>query len=300
MRSSKHFLQFVLLTSLGILPRACFAQFDALPDHDAQWVTHIYDGPNFYGEETWSLSVVPGDTIIDAEPYTKLFLGSFPSGAIWDNGLGQVHYHNFSDHQTYILCDFDVSPGDTVNNVYNEPYEVSPLYVTGVDSVQFAGTWRKRIGISESSTSSIAASYWVQGIGGVEGAVWSGGLLSTCACVTVSLSYRLYCMSASDTIQYGTDEGMPGSCFLVQGLPQPSTEATTLIAFVDPLSNELVLTGPGSSNQLIELFSSDGRMILRNRAVSGRLALSDIQNGIYLVRIMTGQRLLSKRVVIER
>ncbi len=275
------------------------AQFEAMPDHDAQWVVHVYDGPNFGGAESYSLSSTSGDTMIGAESFTRLFFGPSPVGAMRGNGSGQVYFHNFGDNTTYLLYDFAVSPGDSVE-VYNDPYFISPLYVTGVDSVQYAGTWRKRIGISESSMSSIAASYWVQGIGGVEGAFWSGGLLSTCACVSVSMAYRLFCASVNDTVQYGANAGQPGNCFIAQSVADNDVGIAQFSAYADMRSNEIIIRGIGLVVQTAEVLTNDGRVVIRGVPANDRLAFGDLQNGIYIVRAWVGGKRHIARVLIER
>lgn len=292
-----------LSLALGVLLTCsvgqAIAQFDAMPDHSAQWVVHVYDGPNLWDEGSAFLSNTPGDTLIDSQPFTKLFSGSILVGALHDNGVGQVHFHSFGDHTTYLLYDFAVSQGDSVE-VYNEPYFISPLYVTGVDSVQYAGTWRKRIGISESSSSSIAASYWVQGIGGVEGASWSGGLLSTCGCVTVSLAYRLFCASANDTVQYGPSEGLPGNCFIVQGVGDHEDGSSQFSAYADMLSNDVVLRGIGLQITGAEMVSCDGRTVVHGVPMRDRLAFGDLMSGVYIVRAWVGASYHVTRVLIQR
>lgn len=289
----------MLGAALICLPVQSRAQFNALPDHHAQWVVHLYDGPDFLGEESYSLSDTPGDTLIDSEPFTRLYFGATPIGALRDNGIGQVHFHSYDDQTTHLLYDFAVSTGDTVS-VYNQPYFTTPLYITGVDSVQYAGQWRRRIGVSESSTSTDAGSYWVQGIGGIEGDFWSGGLLSTCACLTVSISYRLFCASANDTIQYGLGEGMPGGCSIAQNVSENSYYAVDCRAGLDahPNPSTGVFKLTGEQPRSFSVTNAQGLVVVTDRSL--QIDLIGQPPGLYVALIETPRGVQSLRLVVER
>ena len=298
MKATRAIFLLSLITYAG--SGSLLAQFAALPDHSARWLVQVYDGPNLAEELSYFLSDTPGDTLIDSETFTKLFFGLsplYPFGALRDNGLGQVYYHSFSDNLTHLLYDFAVSPGDTINGVYNEPYFINPLYVTGVDSVQYAGSWRRRIGLSESSSSTIAASYWVQGIGGVEGAVWSGGPLSTCACTTVSMAYRLFCASVSDTIQYGFDAGYPGHCFLSIDVGENFFEEDPITAFPNPSTGQFTLS-PSQKANAITVYTPTGQQLIQSTGQT--IDLSAYPPGLYHALVRTAQGEGHVRLMVQR
>jgi len=260
------------------------AQFDALPETNAKWVVDEWIGPDLV--DTYDYYLVSGghDTIIQGDTFYRLNY-PYEIGAIRDNENGQVYFRDFDIGQTFLLYDFDVLPGDTVFDVYQFLGAPRTFYVRTVDTIEYAGKMRKRIGIQDLPSEPIPFFYWIQGIGG------TGGLLTTC-CISVGTYYYLNCMSENDTIQYGVGEGSPGQCFLLSNIDESASvpEIPTITTTAPGIFN---IENNGSLD--IEIFSSTGALVLQTNGLG--FDISQQPPGIYIVRLRGKEYVWSQKIV---
>lgn len=280
----------ILLLALAILPDAIAQQSIAMSN--ARWTVSEYSGPDLNDGIHIRTSESGYDTIIDGMVHSKLFgaYDNVPFGALRDNMLGQVFYRRFQDNSEHLLYDFDVSVGDTVH-VYNEPYQAGPIVVFGVDTIIVAGIERKRIDTGSSDA------YWIEGIGGTQ------GLLTTCACITVSTWYRLDCMSVDAVRQYPVElSGEPGHCFSPTGISD-TDPLIQLHIYPNPSQGGFTIEHmEGSPIAWVELFDAQGRAIpITWRTVADGRVLCEssdlVRSGIYVVRTVTAHGRSSKGTV---
>lgn len=287
------------LSVLLLGQQIAMAQFDALPDSNAQWQIYVYDGGIFAFESLlWIDS--SSDTLIDGDIY--LNLNNAGSYFLHDNGLGQVYCRDTTgtDH---LLYDFDVNEGDTVFAVFylsveDEPH-VDDMVVDDVDSVLFAGKYRKRIGISPVGASQPGFFYWIQGIGGNQ------GLLTTCATFSVSIRPWLHCMSANDTIQFDgsifsdpgplLSEGQPGNCFMVTAVPEQITGPFQLPLSPNPSTGLFHLT---ESSEHISVYNAHGKLLFRQQGEE--VDLTAYPPGVYIAVLEAGKGWSTQRLVVVR
>ncbi len=204
-----------------------FAQFDALPDSNATWTTSFWIGPGYPFEGYfYQYDLIDPDTLIGGEGFKRLaetnnFGGPYYGGALRDNEAGQVYFCPSSETMPVLLYDFDVLPGDTVEDVMG--LWLGDVGVYSVDTIVVNGTQRKRIGIECLASPGFASAYWIQGIGG------TGGLLHTSACPSVSGTGALICMTENDTIQYGLNVGSVGACDIFLGEGSGTVDAAPIM-----------------------------------------------------------------------
>jgi hypothetical protein len=280
------------------------AQFDAIPDSNAQWRIGHYDGPSFMYDELLYMEADP-DTLIDGATFQKL-MGYYPgagiyyAGALRDDGTGKVYYRILTDDEsdeTVLLYDFDVEVGDTVNvydmSFYNEG--MRPMLVESVDTVQLAGKQRKRISIHFLGPGGAPQfHYWIQGIGG------TGGLLTTCGCVTVSGATWLSCMSVNDTIQGSFQNGqviedvVPGTCFQMVGIRE-NAMAQEIVVTPNPSAAHFHLS---QASERITVYSAMGQLLFRTHGST--IDLGGYPPGIYTAVISTAQGNGAQHVFVMR
>ncbi|MBP6574582.1 MAG: T9SS type A sorting domain-containing protein [Flavobacteriales bacterium] len=270
------------------------AQFNALPDSNATWMTSFWIGPGYpYEGYFHEYDPINTDTIIGGEVYQRILLtdnfgGSYYAGALRDNELGQVYFCAPSDTPK-LLYDFDVLPGDTVQDVMG--IWLDDIGVYSVDTILVNGTPRKRIGIECLSSPGFASGYWIQGIGG------TGGLLLTSACASVSGSGTLVCMTENDTIQYGTNVGAIGACDIYLGMVEEN-ETPSVSLRPNPSQGQFLI---GVDKELIlhcSVFDPQGRTVLRVR--ENTIDLSGHAPGVYTVLVQTDHSMLRAPLVLER
>ena len=270
------------------------AQFDALPESNARWLVYVFLGPDHIDDYYYRLSNVHADTLINGINHTKLYAGSFDTniGALYDNGTGQVFYHEFVTDSSYLLYDFDVQVGDTVYDVFTEQEIMDTVFIVQVDSVEYADMWRKRIGISVEEGMSFPAGFWVQGIGAIENGTNGGGIITGCPCSTLSATFRLECASASDTIQYGDNEGIPGQCFLLSGMDENTHNPDISII---PGNASGTYTIDHNQTLDIEIFNSTGALVLQTNGLG--FDISQQPPGIYIVKLRGKEYVWSQKIV---
>lgn len=268
------------------------AQFDALPDSNATWTISFWIGPGYpYEGYFYQYDAVSPDTVIGGEVFKKLLVsgntwGPEYSGAVRDNGMGQVYFCDAGLGTPQLLYDFDVVPGDTVFNVFS--MWMGDMLVWAVDTVVINGTPRKRIDLTCPFAPWGPQAQWIQGIGGL------GGFYFNNVCGSVSGTGSLICMTVNDTIQYGTNVGSTGECdiFLNTGnhmidagpvaFPNPSDGSFTLSWTEDPVLRCVVRDAGGR-----ELMEIEGPTIdLRGHAPGIYRAELITVNGVHRVPLM--------------
>lgn len=173
------------------------AQF-TFPDSAAIWINSYtcYDGPLFPNQ--WLCSVdkycAPGeDTIINTITYSKLYQCNGPYEGAFKVDSNVVSYIPADSTTIYLLYDFGVDIGDTVENVWtNQGVEQS--YVIDIQYDQYG---RKNIYFFNWET------YWIEGTGASQGflnEVW-GNVSGYIA--------QLYCVSEADSSLYPSPGGVP-------------------------------------------------------------------------------------------
>lgn len=285
---------FVVVISFSVTPNLSFCQFDAIPDSNARWLVYVFLGPDHIDDFLYRLSNVHADTLIHGMDFTRLYAGSSDTeiGALNENGTGQVFYHEFSTDSTYLLYDFNVQIGDTLHNVFTEQEIIDTIYIVDVDSIEYGGKWRKRIGITVEDGISFPDGYWVQGIGAVQNGTNGGGVLTGCPCSTLSATFRLECVSASDTIQYGNNEGMPGQCYLLPGMVENRNSPDISIL---PGSFPGTFRIDHSQALDIEVFNSTGALVVQTNGQE--FDVSAQPPGIYIVRLRDKHFVWSQKVL---
>lgn len=293
--------KFILVAITIFGDHVSFGQFRSLPDSNSLWVSRAYDQFNVFDvSTTYYLESVDHDTLINDTVYSFLYgynnFGSWPgefAGGIYDNGSGQVYYFHPSSDHAYILYDFDVLPGDSVEGVWaaggGSTGQPITMYIASVDTVVIGGRSLKRIGIQ--SWAAILGNqgvvhWWIQGIGGTNGLLVSFGSL------VLDVSSGLECMSSNDTTWWSWGSmGFPGVCsatstFDVLGDPRPP--GLTLVSAGLYMVNYPV----GLS---IEVYSIAGALVYEDNGL--RFDLRQQPPGIYIVRLRDKEYVWSQKIV---
>ncbi|HMQ76163.1 MAG TPA: T9SS type A sorting domain-containing protein [Flavobacteriales bacterium] len=269
----------------GLIVIQLHAQFDALPGANASWTTSFWVGPGYpYEGYHYTYDAVSPDTVYNGTVYKKLLVATsidgsiYPAvygGALYDNELGQVSYWEPGAADPVLLYDFDVIPGDTLYDVHGlYPQDVR---VFAVDTVTINGTERRRVELECLGMTGPTGIHWIQGIGCTE------GLLQMAVCGSVSGLGELVCMTASDTVQWGPNVGGVGDCALALGMAD-APEALALTTYPVPAEEQLFVQGARTGARL-EVYGSDGRIVLASTAHQGRLDISALLPGVHLLRV---------------
>jgi len=182
------------LTTTGLflfMSFTCFTQ--SFLSNDKQWNVRL----NSFGIST-EVFKIEGDTIINSVPYQKIWV-SYDSLMTWVF-MGSVRenenivYYLHPDYSEGVLYDFTLEAGDTawVRNYFCD--EVVPVYVIGVDTVEYFGVSRKRWHLGGNDYS---VEHWIEGIGSLWGPLYTR--FDYCIICPV---WELLCYHESDTLLY--------------------------------------------------------------------------------------------------
>ena len=283
----------LILFPLALAGQAVHSQFDAIPDSNATWTTSFWIGPGYpYEGYFYEYDMVQPDTLIGGDVFKRLLQtnnlgGPFYSGALRDNGAGQVYYCP-SGSTPVLLYDFDVQPGDTVSDVNG--IWLHDVVVYSVDTIVVNGTDRKRIGVECDALQGFAAAYWIQGIGG------TGGLLHTDPCPSVSGTGTLICMTENDTVQYGLNVGGLGACDIFLGMATSDGSAAQVAP--NPSTGIFTVSVEGGLVPACRVLDLQGREVLRT--VGGTIDLGTRPSGTYLLIVSTDRGSWRTPLLLER
>ena len=262
------------------------------PDSNAIWINMEGTGGSQAANiETWIMG--NSDTIINSNTYKIIFYGGIgvPN---WKRGgirssQGIVYYVPFPYSSEYLLYDFNLNAGDTINNVYIEspgldpslsfPAPITNLYqlvVDYTDSILINGNYRKQIHLA--SGSALSSGSWVEGIGNTQGLFWSTDNNIS------NFSLELYCMSNNDTILYPNSS--VGTCETFFGINDKKFNAFNSLIHPNPSNNLIKIQYNNPNSSIFELIIYDnlGRKIHELNFIIDEeveIDVRDFKNGIY-------------------
>lgn len=244
---------------------------------------------------------VEGDTIIDSLEYSKLFLTwsatfyqdgpchfQFLSGPVQSNSyLGavrtdekqQVLYIPGSDTLSYIIYDFSLSVGDTIN--WDRPEQDFKAYVFDIDSLLIGSTFRKRINLGVFGN---LPDQWIEGIGSAFGFFSTFGDRSW-----EKVIHELMCYRDNHIPQLFFHNYDCSMCDIVTSLVYQSSDQR-LIIYPNPMENHTLIEVPEKviPTQL-RVYDLSGRLVYF-KTITGfepiKLYRKDFKRGIHFLEII--------------
>lgn len=292
------------LTSLLILVSTFLIGQDYLPfpTDDVVWSNALYtveefeDGAGYYFKLD-NITHYCGsgeDTIIGTQTYSIIeTCGIGYKGALRDEE-GVVYYVPEDSETEYLLYDFTVSVGDTLNDLYFDfepPGGTGEVIVHSVSEVEVDGIVRRVIGFNTSFK-------WIEGIG------CEKGFLADFYAEASEYGHGLYCMSADDTTRYIENEGVvnvEGVCSLTAG-NMKYDDLIEFSVYPNP-AKDIVNCIFGENIQVSEAFVTgvDGKIVSVSwsKQESGLVfSINDLPNGLYNITLITNEGVLKSSLVV--
>lgn len=228
------------------------------------------------------------DTMIGAFTYSKLnYCGGAYKGALRDAGR-KIYFIPADSVNELLIYDFTVTAGSTVSTYCtpggNGPYWIESTYTVGpVDSVQIAGSYRKRI--------NMGYGYWIEGIGNTMGLFFENW-------PNVSMyTSELMCMSEGNTTLYPSYS--IGPCSLSVGVKEEEEPDHTLI-YPNPGMGKFQIS---SNKKIITIEVSDmlGRIIYRSEVngIFSEIDLSAFPANIYFVKLTDAKKSYAVKKIVK-
>lgn len=272
------------------------------PDSAALWVqTYSFMSVQpplpveFQVEAVADLQIDGRDTLINSVMYSQLTdaITDQYYGAIMDDA-GTVRFVPADSINSYILFDFNVNAGDTINDVIC--YLGFPGQMTGpqlmtviVSNVFNDPQWEGRRVVTHSE-----GAEWIEGIGHRQ------GLLAE-PWINISMyQVMLECMSHNDTVRFMPWAYPPfpgsGACepLIMQADNQDFFLPTMPVSiFPNPGNDELNIdrNSAASKPAMIEIYSVIGELVRSEKATDPaiRISTSDLPPGCYSIHLIDGQ-----------
>jgi hypothetical protein len=293
----KQYLSLILFLTIGFVGRT--QGYIPFPDSGATWVNTLSvpvgsPVPHCEISGVKNYCINGEDTTINLINYTKInecAVGfSDYKGAVRSSVNGQVYYIPKDSTSEFLLMDFDVSVGDTIDSVYFESFwgipQLSEIEIVFFDTTTIWGTDRKRITFQ--NTDYLVSGTWIEGIGNVDGLFLETADVFD-ACI------ELKCMTLNDTILWPSED--LGTCQLDLGFDLIDFDFQI---FPNPSSDGIfkIQHNSKSDNLTFKIFKPNGQLVQEGKLESNQIDLG-FESGIYFIQFSNGQALLTRRIIVQ-
>lgn len=283
----------LLIITLGICSYTLAGQeYYPLIEENKTWnvlaVAWFFPNDTSYSTVTYKFD---GDTIIDSNEYLKLFYSHEEYPIDWylmccmrEDSNKRVWGH-WGFEEEILMYDFTVEVGDTIiSGIDPLPYVLDSIGVETINQQE-----RKKYWISY-ALNPYYSETWIEGIGSSKGICWSlsFGL--------VGGWYRFLCMHEDQYLVYMNPNYQ--YCFMT-GIHE--IENPNFKVYPNPAFNTIFITN--STNVEIEsisLINLKGQKIIEFDSDAKQLDISNVNSGIYFIRIVTEAKVWSEKLIIKK
>ena len=256
--------------------------------------------------QQFGLALTEEDTIIDGKSYKKLYsfterefdieTATFVCG-IRENENKQVFVASYHNQQEFLLYDFSLTEGDSILAESNGEYDLY-FNVTDVDTIDYNGVERRKITLQFYNYAWVT---WIEGIGNIE------GLLMDWRSYTMAMdpmpNVRLRCYEYNEECLY-SDFSFNESIYdcytpLYTGLEENETQNNILL-YPNPAKERLYINTSIPIKQMT-ICNLLGQEIQKynNLETTSSIDISELNKGVYFVKIYTEKVVLSKKIVVK-
>jgi len=279
------------------------------PDSAAIWVNANYNyiwsgsGQIYFPvlDNVKNYCVNGSDTLINSIFYTKLFKcgNGLYRGGLRDNNNGKVYFVPKDSTKEFILYDFTLKVGDSVDFFIETPQGNDWIQynypVSHASTITVNGITRRTIGFGSNNHG------WIEGIG------CDQGLLAD-PWPNVSMYQReLHCMSLNDSIlfQYGQGILSPsifGPCDLTLAINESNKDGIPFLAFPNPTTGKFILNSYKTTVSYFEVMNVLGKLVLKSQITNDNttIDLSAYDNGIYFIKVTDDKGVSTTQKIIKQ
>jgi len=251
------------------------------------------------------------DTLIEGDTYKKLYfftdsvfnpLTAECVGGLRENEQKQVFYKGGDILGGMVMpgliYDFSLNVGDTFPNV--NPYFPYVLEVKNIDTIDYAGTQRRRFEIGEkgdTSSSPYIVAQMIEGIGNTQGIMYDM-CLNLLMCPTHG---RNRCYEHNGELLYHDYSQSVQDCITpLYGLNEIRLEDNSITLYPNPTSKDVNISSENIINS-IEVFNSLGQRIYQEKAKSKErtIDISSFSKGVYIIGVSTDMGYIRKKLIKE-
>ncbi len=305
--------RFFTLTFISLFTVTAFSQsYHPIPENNATWLHTWHDWA--WTEPDWHQIVfTDGDTLINTHNFIKIQEKTISQSGLITTSYVAAFRNDVTNKRVtivpkdstaeYLLYDFDVAVGDTINDVFSMEYyggTITPsglqdVYVTEVDSFLLMGSYHHIISV-ENGTSGLPPVNWFEGFGS------NHGLLSDPGYGSVSYSQEWTCA----TFDGNSYSNVQDSVVLASGecptaLSVRSIESEPFDISPNPVNSEFQVSTAGNQQYSLTIHNSNGELIEKLEGLIGTVEVStfDWKAGFYLISIVLDNDEVSHEKLIK-
>jgi len=230
-----------------------------------------------------------GDTIISNQTYKKVYKSEeeIPinweyEGCIREEEQKVWYFPQYGNEET-LIYDFTLNIGDTVTILGWEP-----MVVDSISQIEINGEDRKQIYLSIWGQ---FIEHWIEGIGSNFGILQSGTSLA------VGWYTRFLCMSEDGELIYMNPNY--SSCYLINTKIE-EIHYSRIQVYPNPTKDKInIKNSENVKIESISIIDLNGHNLLEFENDINELDLSGFSKGIYLLKLIYGNEIIIKKIVIE-
>jgi len=318
----KNELTIILLAFFSVNLQGLAQSYFPLPDSNAKWIMENGDGWGGNDYTDLELATYKDDTLINSLEYIKItnchYSGeSHYAGAFRNGDPGKVYYVPKDSINEFVLFDFTVNTGDTVNNVayHLEGWggEFDDIYDFIVDSTGYVQCGPYNLKYLYLHTDAAFPAWvlppliWVEKIGSINGGIFN-------SMTNTWLLNNIWCMYYNDTVYYQGSFWPPlngisylnDSCINPQHVNIRENEINTIVFTPNPFTSTLYIGGlPELNDMKLSIYDLAGLKIYHlpiSNESNSQLIITDLKlkPGLYLAIITTKKETLCIKKLIKR
>jgi len=295
----------ILFVNLNLIVFLSFSQtniYYPFPEGNVVWnYNYIHFCFGGHANEFYSI-IIDGDTIISDSTYKKLhipFVLSLTTGTCTSVSPGykgafrqdtlnrKVYFVSPSSNTELLLYDFNLQIGDTIIRPYGYAVDV----VIDIDSVLVGSNYRKRWKINQGYNI-----YIIEGIGSTYGLI-----ANSPGAYVDHPDYFLTCFSENNMILYPNQNN---NCEIITGVETDKEKDFGVSIFPNPSAGTatLLINDSNIEVKLINIRSLLGQLLYSKHLNEAKalIDISNLNNGIYILEIITCEKTIIKKIILSR
>jgi hypothetical protein len=275
--------------------------YHPFPDSSSVWNIHfnmlcLTGNSNEYYSIT-----ISDDTIIQSKTYHKLiipFVESEHSGVCdlttkgykgamrQDKANRKVFFIPPSENTEQLLYDFNLHVGDTVKG-FLESYSYYPDTVKSIDSILVGNTYRKSWRINTCYNINL-----IEGIGSTYGLI-----VPSPGCSTDHADYSISCFQQNGQSIYPETSTI---CQIITSIYSNNKDLDQINVYPNPSNGTITIDFDKADLKIIQLIDILGNIVIEKQLVNQKKTdITNIPNGIYLLRIITQNKMIRNVKIIS-
>lgn len=289
--------------------------YHPFPTKNAMWV-ESYQWATIINKHFHYFALKDQDTTINGKVYHKIY-HSIDTTFTEDKLCGGIREENKriyfypidsigypgqittpSKKEEFALYDFSLQVGDSISTDtfrLSAPDYPGYLKVAKIDSILIGNDYRKAFHFGTTTSSgTLPNATWIEGVGNIKGLLYETGAECECARYSWLVCFfdenvNLYHSGNNDCFYYLNNTGV-----------QINQDPKEFTIHPNPFKEFITIEYPSSEAAILEILSAHGKLVFKKEidtSGSSKVNLSSLPAGLYLVKLKTGNKTLTEKIL---